>query len=819
SVMSVAFSPDGKTVLTGSLDYTAKLWDLNGREIQSFSGHAEEVESVAFSPDGKTVLTGSWDNTAKLWDLNGREIQSFSGHAEHVLSVAFSPDGKTVLTGHLIDTAKLWDLNGREIQSFSGHAEPVMSVAFSPDGKTVLTGSLDSTAKLWDLNGREIQSFSGHASFVESVAFSPDGKTVLTGSEDNTAKLWDLNGREIQSFSGHASSVMSVAFSPACPADPGGGKLVLTGSLDNTTKLWDTNTGKLRATLIAIDSNDWVVTTPSGLFDASPGAMKLMHYVQGLEVIELDQLKERYYEPGLLAKVTGFDKSGLRDVAAFDQIALYPEINANIDKNQLSINLSERSGGLGKLSLFINGKEVKEDLNPARQKNLTVDLGAFSKYYRNDTTNTLALRAFNQEGWLKSQAYELRYQPGASAKGEEGFKPTTPIHFDGQPSIYAVVVGTSNYAGKELDLNFADQDAEAISQAFQSSCTALFGADRTFVQLLFTGSKTPEGNSGKANIQKAFQDIAAIAKPEDVLLVYFSGHGIAYGSAEKELFYYLTKDIGSQDLSDPAIRSNYTVSSEELTQWLTAIPAQKQVMIIDACNAGKVVESFASIAQKNLDPSQIRALDRMKDRTGMFILTGSAGDKVSYEASQYGQGLLTYSLLQGMSGLALAEGKRVDVMKLFNYSRDIVPELARGIGGVQIPVLAYPHGDGASFDIGIVSTGVRIPLAQPKPVFIRSVFQDENFGDELELVSALEKNFQTTTLKGTMAKLIYSDVSEYEMGYSIRGSYVIKGNEVEVKGSLYKGKTLQGKFQVAGKKDDVPGLVKQILQAVIPMAK
>ncbi len=361
-----------------------------------------------------------------------------------------------------------------------------------------------------------------------------------------------------------------------------------------------------------------------------------------------------------------------------------------------------------------------------------------------------------------------------------------------QPSLYAIVVGTSNYAGEELDLNFADQDADAMAQAFQGSCTALFGADRTKVQLLSTNSKTPEGNSGKTNIQKAFQDIAAKAKPEDVLLVYFSGHGLAYGPAEKEQFYYLTKDIGSQDLSDPAIRSNYAVSSEELTQWLTAIPAQKQVMIIDACNAGKVVESLAAIAQKNLDPSQIRALDRMKDRTGMFILTGSAADKVSYEASQYGQGLLTYSLLQGMSGLALAEGKRVDVMKLFQYSRDVVPELAKGIGGVQIPVLAYPHGDGASFDIGIVNAGVKIPLAQPKPVFIRSVFQDENFGDELELVSALEKNFQTTTLKGTMAKLIYSDVSEYENGYSIRGSYAIKGNAVEVRVRLFKGKKIFG---------------------------
>jgi hypothetical protein len=605
-------------------------------------------------------------------------------------------------------------------------------------------------------------------------------------------------------------------------------------SLDNLSyNLIDKKTKRLVATLLLGDvflgydeiydtgtSRIWAVTTPSGLFDASPEMMGNLHYVFGMEVIHLEQLKQRYYEPGLLGKLMGFSSDELRNVEDFDNVALYPEINAVIEKKLLSIELTERNGGIGKLSLIINGTERgPDDHNPERKKRLSIDLKSYAKFfYRGDTLNTIALRAYNQEGWLKSQAYELSY-PVVGAKGKEGFKPIKSSGAPTPPSLYAVVVGTSNYAGVDLDLNFADQDAEAISQAFQASCSALFGADRTDVILLSTKGSSPEGISGKANIQKAFKYIDSLAKPEDVLLVYFSGHGLAYGPAEKEQFYYLTKDIGSEDLSDPAIRSNYTVSSEELTQWIKGISAAKKVMIIDACNAGKVVESLSEIGQKNLNPSQIRAFDRMKDRTGMFILTGSAADQVSYETSQYGQGLLTYSLLQGMSGLALTDDKRVDVMKLFQYSRDLVPELAKGIGRLQVPVIAFPLGEGSSFDIGIVGPEVKIPLAQAKPIFIRSAFQDENHGDELGLVNALEAYFLTTTLKGTMAKLIYANVSEYNNGYSIRGSYVIKGDAVEVKGSLFKGKTLQHKFQVAGKKDDVPGLVKLILGEVMPMAK
>ncbi|MFK8101850.1 MAG: WD40 repeat domain-containing protein, partial [Saprospiraceae bacterium] len=95
------------------------------------------------------ILTGSWDDTAKLWDLSGKELVSFSGQTSAVTSVSFSPDGKTILTGSMDATAKLWDLSGNELVNFSGHTSYVYAVSFSPDGKTILTGSRDKTAKRW----------------------------------------------------------------------------------------------------------------------------------------------------------------------------------------------------------------------------------------------------------------------------------------------------------------------------------------------------------------------------------------------------------------------------------------------------------------------------------------------------------------------------------------------------------------------------------------------------------------------------------------------------------------------------------------------
>jgi WD40 repeat protein len=283
-VLSVAFSPDGTQVLTGSADSTARLWDATtGAELRTFTGHNGSVSSVAFSPDGGQVLTASGldDNTARLWDATtGDELRVFAGHVGSVTSVAFSPDGAQVLTGSRDTSAILWDTHtGAEVRNFAGHTARLGTVAFSPDGGRVLTGSYW-TVKLWDLStgeeldtydanttgmlsvafspggawamthardgavtlldaltGNELQTFVGHNSRVRAVAISPDGSRLLTGDGDGAVKLWDATtGDELKAFVGHTSRVCSVALSPDKSR-------VLTGAGDGTAKLWDATTG------------------------------------------------------------------------------------------------------------------------------------------------------------------------------------------------------------------------------------------------------------------------------------------------------------------------------------------------------------------------------------------------------------------------------------------------------------------------------------------------------------------------------------------------------------------------------------------------
>jgi len=849
NIESIAFSANGKLLASGTNNKTIGLWDLAaGKEIRTLTGHSDEILSVAFSADSTRLASAGADKTVILWDVAmGQEVRRLTGDIAFS-SVAFSPDGRVVAGGSRDSVVKLWDVNtGKEIRTLKGTGAGLNPVAFSPDGKTlasVTSGEgLNRAVRLWDVaTGNEIRTLlPGQIGDVTSVAFSPDGTAVgARGYVEGTIKAWSVaTGELVLTAPAAKLSVQAMAFSPD-------GKFLAGGAYGGAIRIWDTQTGKVAQTTTGVpgtvcvafspDGNTlasggsgpeihlwdvrnqrdlggfyafpdgtWAVVDPEGRYDASnAGHIDGLHWVVNNEPIDLDELKERYYEPGLLAKLFGLDKEPLRDVSPFTTVDLYPDVTLTAPQENrcnVAIHLTNRGGGIGRVMAAVNGKEVAADArgsspNPqAQQVDLELDLSKHP-YLKVGEENTIEVRAYNAAGYLSSRNVTMACRV---------YGQTPLVH----PSLWAIVAGISDYAGPDLRLRYAGKDAADMAQALRIGAERLFGANRTHINLLTTASVPGAVLPTRENLQKAFE-WARQARSTDILVVYLAGHGVAYGGAEGD-YYYLAQEARTGDLTDPAVRAQTAISSLEVTDWIKQIPALKQILVLDTCGAARLVQKLTE--RRDVPSSQLRSLERMKDRTGLFILAGSAADAVSYEASRYGQGLLTYSLLLGMRGAALREDGFVDVSKWFDFATDEVPELAQDVGGIQRPIIATPNG-GASFDVGQILTADKslIPLVSVRPLFLQSSFQDEvQLRDHLKLTTMVNDALRDVSSRGAEATLVYVDAADFPGAYSMAGRYRVEGSAVTTRVSVFKGEKEVGTFTVAGSTTELDKLTAAIV--------
>ncbi|KAI0342490.1 WD40 repeat-like protein [Trametopsis cervina] len=245
-VHSVSFSQDGTQIVSGSYNSTIRIWDTATHHlVHTFEGHTGAVLSVAFSPDGRMVVSGSEDQTIRLWDLAAREQigVAFTGHNGDVNSVGFSPDGKTIVSGSDDRTIRLWDVATHSPigEPLSHHSHDVNSVAFSDDGSRLISSSFDTSIRVWDITQRRQVGLvlTGHTGWVESAVFPSDGLKVVSGSADGTIGVWDVTTDEPMNEAAAtlSSDVLSVAFSPD-------GQRLAAGLEDGSIRLWDPMTGQ-----------------------------------------------------------------------------------------------------------------------------------------------------------------------------------------------------------------------------------------------------------------------------------------------------------------------------------------------------------------------------------------------------------------------------------------------------------------------------------------------------------------------------------------------------------------------------------------------
>ena len=762
AIASVIILVDGR-ILSLSEDRTLRIWDgEDGEEVASLVGHTR-LPTGAIALDEGRLLSWSRDHTLRIWDSSdGTSLAVLTEHEHDVVGATALDDGRILSWDgdptqfSERSTLRIWDgSTGRQLVVLEGHRDTILGARELEDGR-ILSWGADRSLRLWDgATGRELnltripEEFnfhsrtledgrlvsssrrgairiwdgSGTGDFVELhgaaepvLGFSSlDGDSLLTRHSSGTLRVWDAaHGAPLARMDGHLGRVWGAQL-----VDD---RHLLSWSDDGTHRIWDLESGALLATTLTNAGGESAVVTPDGRFDAPPGFSGLHFVVDHQEVIQLDQLRDRFYEHDLLAKVLGRSDEAFRSIEGLDEVELWPDVGLGeirAGETRLTIDLTNRGGGLGKVRVLLNGAEVISDVRGTRgnridpdseRATLRVDLAGHPKL-RPGVENEVEVVAFNGDGSIASRGAVVRFVAPGEASTE-------------RPDLHAVVVGVSDYDGDAIDLGYAARDAEDFAAALALAARPEELFEDVHIHLLTTepGATPPT----RENLEHVFAELQN-TKPSDVVVAFLAGHGVQSPTTEDSYLFLTQEAANTTGLSDPALQERWTISSLELHEWLTRVPAGKQVLILDTCAAEAAADSL--IRERKLSGSQIRAIDRLNRATGMHILMGSAADAVSYEASRYGQGLLTYALLEGMRGAALADGGYVDVMTLFGHAQKRVGDLARSIGGVQEPRIAVPKGQ--TFDIGQLTDEHRrqIPLKQPRPMISRPSFLNE---DELE---------------------------------------------------------------------------------------
>jgi hypothetical protein len=587
-----------------------------------------------------------------------------------------------------------------------------------------------------------------------------------------------------------------------------------------------TTTDNSKFEYLQLNNDDWLVYDADFHFDGTENARKLLYFTCGTEVIALDQLKDQLWVPNLAERIAAGDSIGSKSIDQLNICGLTPEITEinNPDSNYLFL-INPRRGGLGKIDLLVNGIHVNryEQSHLSKQPigfELKISREELSQYFVSDRANSITLKAYTSDDAIFARGFKIE-EPQAS---ERSIAP---------PNLYALMIGVSDYKGDELDLTYAAKDAKDLSTVLTVSARKLLnydGQEHVFVYDLTTSEgkyRLPE----KEAIRKLLKEIGSKTKPNDMLLLFFAGHGVMAGDGNRQ-FYFLTADASPSTATvNP---SAVGISMLELMEWvkLKNIKAQKRILILDACNSGQAIKDFVKLggdeqgymaARSDERGQQIKAIDKLNEQTGFFILSASASSQSAYEIGRYSQGLLTYSLLRAikLQPDILEQGKYLDVSRWFGAAEKTVSEISKNYGLRQEPQRVSSN----NFNLGVVDEEVlqKIILPKEKPLFgpVNLQNADEAISsDDLELGKLLHYELTDISSRGAEGSILFDEKLKSEEVWTLSGRYELQNKKIVVRINIKQGKQMpKHRFEVTGSTDKLKELSEEIVTKAIVVVK
>jgi WD40 repeat protein len=622
----------------------------------------------------------------------------FSKNGQYVIQPAYKYEGANRYVGEEINYlicynaasgAKVWEST---YKSKVG----LLPISFIDNDKTLVAiEGVSGTLQYFDVaTGQNIGSFGEPMQGVSANAlFNSLILSTSISADGNKCVVWGSNKINIYDF----KTKTKVAELPEFSATPNG-----VSFLRNDKYLAYTTVGAIKIVNIELkrevatltlfsNSNEWVVATPDGRFDASQAAQEFMYYVKEGQIIPLSSLFEKFYTPKLLNRLLEGETFEPVPVNV-DNIKAPPTVNISVDntsrnlvveddivsltveKDQINLLVKADcpSDAVTEIRLYNNGKLVQTSRNLVVEEE-SVGEKTMTKMF------TVSLEAGENE--FKALAFNTQRTESQPAKLTVNYQPPKTSNIVNKRNegvnLHLLVIGIDKYKNPKYNLNYAIADAAGFKEAIEKGGTGIF----TKTNIVFMNNE----NATKANITAELDKIKTNATANDVFIFYYAGHGVMN---DKKEFYLVPHDVTQLYGADESLAQK-GLSSGQLQQFSKDIKAQKQLFILDACQSAGALEILAAAR----GAAEEKAIAQLARSTGTHWLTASGSEQFASEFSQLGHGTFTYVLLEALSGKADTGDKKITVKEIDFYLQEQVPEVTSKYKGTPQYPASYGYGN------------------------------------------------------------------------------------------------------------------------------
>jgi WD40 repeat protein len=546
-------------------------------------------------------------------------------------------------------------------------------------GGSIASGSRDSKKRrnghglyYWNLFTGEIKSYSISDDTPYGLGFSNDGDSYFYAHR-TSGKITRIdleNGKRFHYLTDQASVKDFISV---------GTNRFITLSEDGTIKIWDYDSPLELGTISIFENDEWIITTPEGFYNASPNGAKYLTVKAGNQVLSVEQLHSQLFRPDLVAvkfsaqgNKEAFPSINLKQLASVAPPVIAktssPDASVRQREQTFEVSIKDEGNGIGRVEWRLNGLLVGVDNTERALKRKSAGIGLSKVLTLSPGQNTIELVAFDASNSVSSDALQWNV--------------TLKDAISEKPTLHILSVGVNKYRDKSLWLNYAVPDAKALSNKLASMAQSVF--TDVNVHHLLDGDVTTEG------LNEAFKKLSQSVSSNDVFVFYLAGHGITQDGR----YHFLPANFRFRDGTSVAKQG---VSQDELQLWMSRVPAQKSLVLLDTCNSGGYVKAQANtrgIADKT-------AIAKLTRATGRAIIAASSDTQVAYEGYK-GHGVFTWALIEGLAKADKAYGNRDGITttnELASFIDEQVPDITYNKWGYEQVPQVNLHG--RQFPIGL----------------------------------------------------------------------------------------------------------------------